>query len=61
MSGNRCLNDVFTYCTGEPKRCTKEVETVVVPSTKNKNTGRRLDTIPYCELNQSNCRKNKTL
>ena len=57
----RCANDLFTYCSGEPKSSFKTAEVSVRPSCENKNTGIEKKTIPCCELDLATCGKHQTI
>ena len=57
---NRCLNDLFCYCSGEPKSSPREEEWNVSPHTRNNQTGKEIHTVPACKLSLKTCGNYKT-
>ena len=58
--GNICLNDLFAFCTGEPKATNITKEFQVVPGYSNNNSGIEVKTCPACRLDIKTCGKYQT-
>lgn len=59
MVKNRCANDIFSYCAGEPKETTKTEEWNVTPDVSNRNI--RTKTIRACKLDKETCGYHTTI
>ena len=53
---NRCLNDMFSYCTGKPRKVMKEEDWSVTPGVENKGTGIITKQALRCTINTKTCK-----